>query len=398
DGNIKLTRTRTPPPVSPYLSLRCETGAVERQMSEQRLQSCIHLSLMHRDGLCRWKATDRKQTFGSRMTSPSASSPLDRTFSSISRSLEDGRALRSAQHVSTGLICKPSWSSKAKPLWQTPARSCSGVSELSCFCNAQLPSFTPSGPRARLFSSICPPPGSTPPHLLGSTVLPPLSRAVPPSPGWYPDCLCPAGPSERGLMGTIRAVPPPPTELWDLNRTEVFHGPPGGLHPSTLLLDEAQDRLTATQVEECLMKGREKSECANYIKVLQRYNRTHLLACGTGAFDPVCAYIGAGRWSEDAVFKMEADHIESGRGRCPFDPHSSCVSSLSRGELFVGLYTDYWENDAALVRLGNHSYTRTERDDRRLLNEPEFVGSAVIPDNGDPDDDKIMTREGRGCW
>ncbi|KAI1905483.1 hypothetical protein AGOR_G00016670, partial [Albula goreensis] len=135
-------------------------------------------------------------------------------------------------------------------------------------------------------------------------------------------------------------------ELWDLNRTEVFHGPPGGLHPSTLLLDEAQDRLfigakdalhslslehvsashgeirwpsTATQVEECLMKGREKSECANYIKVLQRYNRTHLLACGTGAFDPVCAYIGAGRWSEEAVFKMEADHIESGRGRCPFD-------------------------------------------------------------------------------
>lgn len=34
----------------------------------------------------------------------------------------------------------------------------------------------------------------------------------------------------------------------------------------------------------------------------------------------------------------------------------------------MGLYTDYWENDAALCRLGNHSYTRTERDDRRLLN------------------------------
>ncbi|KAJ8374005.1 hypothetical protein SKAU_G00045850 [Synaphobranchus kaupii] len=205
-------------------------------------------------------------------------------------------------------------------------------------------------------------------------------------------------------------------ELWDLNRTRVFHGPREQMGLSTLLLDESQERLfigardtlyslslesidrqhrevlwssTAAQVDECLMKGREKSECGNYIKVLHQYNRTHLLACGTGAFDPVCAYIGVGHWTEDMLVKLETDLIESGRGRCPYDPHSPCVSTLSRGELYVGLYTDYWENDAALCRLGNHSYTRTERDDRRLLNEPKFVGSAVIPDNDDPDDDKV---------
>ncbi|KAJ8389994.1 hypothetical protein AAFF_G00111550 [Aldrovandia affinis] len=205
-------------------------------------------------------------------------------------------------------------------------------------------------------------------------------------------------------------------ELRDLNRSEVFQGPPGGLDLSTMLLDEAQESLfiggrntlfslslenvnaqhreihwpsTATQVDDCLMKGREKSECANYIKVLHQYNGTHLLACGTGAFDPVCAHISLGRWAQDPVFTLQEDLVESGRGRCPFDPHSSCVSTLSRGELFVGLYTDYWENDAALCRLGNRSYTRTERDDRRLLNEPKFVGSVVIPDNDDPDDDKV---------
>lgn len=38
------------------------------------------------------------------------------------------------------------------------------------------------------------------------------------------------------------------------------------------------------------------------------------------------------------------------------------------GQLFVGLYTDYWENDAALYRLGTHGYTRTEVGDRQLLN------------------------------
>ncbi|KAJ8245455.1 hypothetical protein GJAV_G00270930 [Gymnothorax javanicus] len=207
-------------------------------------------------------------------------------------------------------------------------------------------------------------------------------------------------------------------ELWEQNRTRLFHRPQGRLGLSTMLLQESQERLstmllqpgvsgepllesidrehrevqwpsTPAQVEECLMKGREKSECANYIKVLQQYNRTHLLACGTGAFDPICTYFQVGRDAEDSLFKLEDGVIESGRGRCPYDPHSPCVSALSRGELYVGLYTDYWENDAALCRLGNHSYTRTERDDRRLLNEPKFVASAVIPDNEDPDDDKV---------
>ncbi|XP_018611442.2 semaphorin-3E-like [Scleropages formosus] len=205
-------------------------------------------------------------------------------------------------------------------------------------------------------------------------------------------------------------------ELWDVNRTRVFHSPRFGRGVRTMLLDEYQERLfvgsrdalyslnlervdehhkeihwpsTATQVEECLMKGREKSECGNYIKVLHQYNRTHLLACGTGAFDPVCAFVRVGRWKEDAVFELETRHVESGRGKCPFDPNSSCTSTFSRGQLYVGLYTDYWENDAAVCRFDDRSHTRTERDDGQQLREPKFVGSVVIPDNDDQDDDKV---------
>ncbi|KAL4617939.1 semaphorin-3E-like [Arapaima gigas] len=205
-------------------------------------------------------------------------------------------------------------------------------------------------------------------------------------------------------------------ELWDANRTRVFHSPRGSLGVHTMLLDEYQERLfvggrdaiyslslehvdhrhkeihwpsTATQEDECLMKGREKSECGNYIKVLHQYNRTHLLACGTGAFDPVCAFIRAGHSKEDGLFELEAHRVESGRGRCPFDPNSPCTSTFSRGQLYVGLYTDYWENDAAVCRLDDRSHTRTERDDGQQLNEPKFVGSAVIPDNDDQDDDKV---------
>lgn len=206
-------------------------------------------------------------------------------------------------------------------------------------------------------------------------------------------------------------------ELWELNRTWVFQAGEGRLQQYTMLLDETQERLiiggkdvlyslnleritaphkrivwssSQEQVEDCLMQGREKPECANYIKLVQHYNSTHLLACGTGAFSPVCAYIRVSRGAEqEREFRLESDHIESGRGRVPFHPNSPLASTVNRGELFVGLYTDYWENDAALYRLGNHSFIRTEVGDRQQLNEPKFVGSAAIPDNDDPADDKV---------
>ncbi|XP_023647165.1 semaphorin-3E isoform X1 [Paramormyrops kingsleyae] len=205
-------------------------------------------------------------------------------------------------------------------------------------------------------------------------------------------------------------------ELWHLNRTWAFDSPQGPLSPRTMLLDEHEERLfvgvrdglfslslervnskhreiswasTAGQVDDCLMKGREKAECANYVKVLHQYNRTHLLACGTGAFDPICAFVNVGRWAEDGLFQLETSHIKGSRGRCPFDPNSSCTSVFSKGQLYVGLYTDYWENDAALCRYGDASFTRTEQNHRQQLNEPKFVGSVIIPDNDDPDDDKV---------
>uniref|UniRef100_A0A9J7XV93 Sema domain, immunoglobulin domain (Ig), short basic domain, secreted, (semaphorin) 3E n=1 Tax=Cyprinus carpio carpio TaxID=630221 RepID=A0A9J7XV93_CYPCA len=205
-------------------------------------------------------------------------------------------------------------------------------------------------------------------------------------------------------------------ELWELNRTRVFQSGEGRLQHYSMLLDETQERLiiggkdilyslnleritaphkeihwvsSEEQVGDCLMQGREKPECANYIKLVQHYNSTHLLACGTGAFNPVCAYIRVGRGTEEGEFRLESDHIESGRGRCPFHPSSPSASTVHRGELFVGLYTDYWENDAALYRLGNRNFIRTEVGDRQQLSEPKFVGSAVIPDNDDPADDKV---------
>ncbi|XP_046762293.1 semaphorin-3E isoform X1 [Gallus gallus] len=206
-------------------------------------------------------------------------------------------------------------------------------------------------------------------------------------------------------------------ELWDLNRTSVFHSPFGYLGLHIMLLDEYQERLfvggrdllyslsldrisnnyreihwpsTPLQAEECIIKGRDADECANYVRVLHRYNRTHLLACGTGAFDPVCTFIRVGHPSEDHLFQLESHKFERGRGRCPFDPTSSFTSILIGGELFTGLYSDYWGRDAAVFRTMNRmAHLRTEPDSERLLKEPKFVGSYMIPDNEDHDDNKV---------
>jgi len=147
---------------------------------------------------------------------------------------------------------------------------------------------------------------------------------------------------------------------------------------------------TALKIEECIMKGKDASECANYVRVLHHYNRTHLLTCGTGAFDPLCAFIRVGYHLEDPLFHLELHRSERGRGRCPFDPSSSFISTLVGNELFAGLYSDYWGRDAAIFRsMGRLAHIRTEHDDERLLKEPKFVGSYMIPDNEDRDDNKV---------
>ncbi|XP_051890245.1 semaphorin-3E-like [Pristis pectinata] len=185
----------------------------------------------------------------------------------------------------------------------------------------------------------------------------------------------------------------------------------------TMLLDEYQERLflggrdllcslsldridqdyreihwsgTESQTESCRLKGRDPlSECANFVRVLHSYNRSHLLACGTGAFDPTCSFIRVGRWTEDQVFKLESQQLGHGRNKCPYDPNKTCASTLVGGQLYIGLYTDFFGEDPAIFRsLNSHSATRTEHDER-LLNEPKFVAAHLIADNDDRDDDKV---------
>ncbi|NXY51872.1 SEM4G protein, partial [Ceuthmochares aereus] len=66
----------------------------------------------------------------------------------------------------------------------------------------------------------------------------------------------------------------------------------------------------------------------NHVRFLQRLNSTHLYACGTYAFHPLCAAIDADRFTLPS-------HFEEGKEKCPYDPARGYTGLIVDG----GLYT-----------------------------------------------------------
>ncbi|KAB0378395.1 semaphorin-3G isoform X2 [Muntiacus reevesi] len=205
-------------------------------------------------------------------------------------------------------------------------------------------------------------------------------------------------------------------DLLSANRSAIFLGPRGSLDLRALYLDEYRDRLflggrdaiyslrldqtwpdprevlwppQPGQREECVRKGRDPLvECANFVRVLHPHNRTHLLACGTGAFQPTCALLAVGHRGEH-VLHLEPRSVESGRGRCPHEPSRPFASTFVGGELYTGLNADFLGHEAMIFRTGGPRPALRSDSDQNLLHDPRFVLAARIPDNSDPDDDKV---------
>ncbi|OXB71347.1 UNVERIFIED_CONTAM: hypothetical protein H355_012753 [Colinus virginianus] len=143
--------------------------------------------------------------------------------------------------------------------------------------------------------------------------------------------------------------------------------------------------------EECNWAGKDiTAECMNFVKILHAYNRTHLYACGTGAFHPTCAFVEVGQHTEDHVFKLDVRHAEDGKGKSPYDPRHAAASVLVGEELYSGVATDLMGRDFTIFRsMGPRPSIRTEQHDSRWLNEPKFVDVFWVPESENPDDDKI---------
>ncbi|VFV17358.1 semaphorin-3b-like [Lynx pardinus] len=137
-------------------------------------------------------------------------------------------------------------------------------------------------------------------------------------------------------------------------------------------------------------QGRTLTECMNFVKLLHAYNRTHLLACGTGAFHPTCAFVEVGHRLEEPTLRLDLRRLEDGKGKSPYDPRHRAASVLVGKELYSGVAADLMGRDFTIFRsLGQRPSLRTEPHDSRWLNEPKFVKVFWIPESENPDDDKI---------
>uniref|UniRef100_A0A8C5TBM6 Semaphorin 3F n=3 Tax=Neognathae TaxID=8825 RepID=A0A8C5TBM6_9PASS len=131
-----------------------------------------------------------------------------------------------------------------------------------------------------------------------------------------------------------------------------------------------------------------QGECGNFIRLIQPWNRTHLYVCGTGAYNPICAFVNRGRKAQ--VRGGRDPRLESGKGKCSYDPKVDTVSALINEELYAGVYIDFMGTDAAIFRtMGKQTAMRTDQYNSRWLNDPAFVRAQLIPDSSERNDDKL---------
>ncbi|XP_028307956.1 sema domain, immunoglobulin domain (Ig), short basic domain, secreted, (semaphorin) 3H isoform X2 [Gouania willdenowi] len=145
------------------------------------------------------------------------------------------------------------------------------------------------------------------------------------------------------------------------------------------------------RVQDCLMAGKDPEfECANFLRVLQPFNQTHLYVCGTGAFNPRCALIPTSIFHQSEYQVLDYSQTECGKGKCPYDPLQKTASAVVDGELYAGITSDFMSRDSAFFRsLGSRHVIRTEQYDSTWLQDAQFVRVAPLSETDNPEDDKV---------
>uniref|UniRef100_A0A8C3F6Y2 Semaphorin 4G n=1 Tax=Chrysemys picta bellii TaxID=8478 RepID=A0A8C3F6Y2_CHRPI len=148
---------------------------------------------------------------------------------------------------------------------------------------------------------------------------------------------------------------------------------------------EIQWEASPEKQNDCLQKGKNnKTECFNHVRLVQRLNDTHLYACGTYAFHPLCAAIDADRFALPP-------HLEEGKEKCPYDPARGYTGLIVDGGLYTA--TRYEFRSLPDIRRNLHQRPlKTEESPVHWLNDAEFVASVLVRESVHSpvgDDDKL---------
>ncbi|CDQ72216.1 unnamed protein product [Oncorhynchus mykiss] len=229
-------------------------------------------------------------------------------------------------------------------------------------------------------------------------------------------------PSGESVKQSVPRVQLSYKELVQSGSVSVFLSPTDGLHSHSVLLDEERGRLLLgtrdsvylldpdhlsraprkiswpaprDRVEMCKLAGKSAHlECGNFVRVLHNYNHTHLYACGTGAFHPICAFIEISGRREEGVFQLLSGTVESGRLKCPYDPRQPFTSVLT------GQTTPHHNPHPDTILHPHSALTHslscpgvqnpsTIKKESPLVGRILFISAHPVSDTYNPDDDKI---------
>ncbi|KAM8969412.1 semaphorin-4F isoform X1 [Sarcophilus harrisii] len=165
-----------------------------------------------------------------------------------------------------------------------------------------------------------------------------------------------------GAQDAIFALPLPLTE----GRTQKIDWPVPEAHRQT-----------------CRKKGKKEADCHNYIRILAMVNASHLLTCGTFAFDPQCGII-------DVSSFHQVERLESGRGKCPFEPTQRSAAVMTGGVLYTASMNNFLGTEPIISRATGPAEERIRTEvSPAWLNVPKFVAAISLSpaDWGEEDGD-----------
>ncbi|XP_056431700.1 semaphorin-4F [Gadus chalcogrammus] len=157
--------------------------------------------------------------------------------------------------------------------------------------------------------------------------------------------------------------------------------------PTVIRWDVPEDRRKS-----CKAKGKTEVDCNNYIRLLEILDDDRIYVCGTYAFDPQCAFLG--RTSLSLEREDQEVRMETGKGKCPFEPSQHYTAVMAGGILYTAATSNFLGTmfDISRATGPEQGRIRTERS-INWLNDPEFVSASFIQQDptSEPlgDDDKL---------
>ncbi|XP_036439339.1 semaphorin-4A [Colossoma macropomum] len=122
--------------------------------------------------------------------------------------------------------------------------------------------------------------------------------------------------------------------------------------------------------------GTSDKNCANFVRVLQFINSTHLYACGSFAFKP-----------EDIILTADSLSVsraaQSAKGVCPYKGSERNTAVFVDGELYTATTKDYSGVTPIISRHFSKGRNNLNLEtSQKTLNDPTFISSSYIPSEG----------------